>query len=65
MWSGRASAIRARFRSKLVVNGQAVERKEIDADGQLRDVSFNAPIEREQLDRAAHPSRRRIRTRCG
>jgi hypothetical protein len=29
---------------ELIVNGQAVERKEIEADGKLRDVSFNFAI---------------------
>jgi hypothetical protein len=29
---------------ELIVNGHAVARKEIDADGQLRDISFDAPI---------------------
>ncbi len=31
---------------ELVINGHAVERKEIDADGQLRDISFNAKIDK-------------------
>jgi hypothetical protein len=31
---------------ELVVNGQAVARQEIDADGSVRDVSFNVSIER-------------------
>ncbi|HYI96875.1 MAG TPA: CehA/McbA family metallohydrolase [Bryobacteraceae bacterium] len=31
---------------ELVVNGRAVERKEVDADGQLRDISFNAAIDK-------------------
>lgn len=31
---------------ELVVNGQPVERKEIEADGQLRDLSFDVPIDR-------------------
>jgi hypothetical protein len=31
---------------ELIVNGQAVARKEIDADGQVRDLSFDVPIER-------------------
>ena len=29
---------------EVVVNGRAVDRKEIDADGQLRDVTFNVPV---------------------
>lgn len=29
---------------ELIVNGQAVARKEVDADGQLRDISFDVPI---------------------
>jgi hypothetical protein len=31
---------------ELIVNGQAVGRQEIDADGSIHDVTFNAPIER-------------------
>ena len=31
---------------EVVVNGRVVERKEIDADGKLRDVAFNVPVER-------------------
>ncbi|MDZ4797842.1 MAG: CehA/McbA family metallohydrolase [Bryobacteraceae bacterium] len=31
---------------EVIVNGKAVARKEIDADGQLRDVSFTVPVER-------------------
>ena len=31
---------------ELIVNGQAVAKKEIDADGQVRDVTFDVPIER-------------------
>ena len=31
---------------ELIVNGQAIARQEIDADGSLRDVTFNVPIER-------------------
>jgi hypothetical protein len=31
---------------EVVVNGRAVARKEIDADGNLRDVVFNVPVER-------------------
>ena len=31
---------------ELVINGHAVERKEIDADGQLRDISFDAKIDK-------------------
>jgi hypothetical protein len=30
---------------ELVVNGRAVERTEIEADGELRDVSFTVPIQ--------------------
>ena len=30
---------------EVVVNGRAVERKEIDADGKLRDVAFNVPVQ--------------------
>ena len=31
---------------EVVLNGRAVARKEIDADGKLRDVVFNVPVER-------------------
>ena len=31
---------------EVIVNGQAVARREIDADGQLRDEAFDVPIER-------------------
>ena len=31
---------------EVIVNGKVAERKEVEADGELRDVSFNVPIER-------------------
>jgi len=31
---------------EVVVNGQSVQKQEIEADGQLRDVSFTVPVER-------------------
>ena len=34
---------------ELIVNGQAVARKTLLADGAMRDISFDVPIEKEQL----------------
>ena len=41
---------------EVIVNGRAVERTEIDADGQLRDVTFNVPVTQSSWICAAHPA---------
>ena len=45
MWSEHESATRERFRVEVVVNGRPLSRKEIDADGKLREVTFTVPVE--------------------
>lgn len=41
---------------EAIVNGQAIARKTILADGQLREVSFDVPVERDKPVRASRRS---------
>ena len=50
---------------EVVVNGSAVARKEIDADGQLRDVAFNVPVSPKAVGSRCAFCRLRIPTRFG